>query len=302
MGTAMILKETSVRSIGLAGIFLALLAACRPTSPAASGGCPVGGSEGEVASGGQTREYRIYVPATYRPGKAVPLVIGFHGHGGSAAQFESYSGFSTLAPQAGFIAVYPQGAGDIPSWDTWAGSQDVQFVRDLIATVEAQCSIDRNRIYAVGHSCGGGMANRLACDLSDRIAAIGSVSGTYQYGENCSPGRPVAIIAFHGTDDPDVPYNGIGNIGAGREAYFSIGTPIPQWAADWAGRDGCDAKPSKVFEQGNVTGQGWGNCRGGADVILYTTSGGGHGWPGEVNAAGMVWTFFASHPFVPAAA
>jgi polyhydroxybutyrate depolymerase len=238
----------------------------------------------------------MFVPPAYRPEKAVPLVLGFHGHGGSAGQFERYSGFSTLAVQAGFIAVYPQGAGQIPSWDTWDGSQDVQFIRDLIATVEAQCAVDRNRIYAVGHSRGGGMANRLACDLSDRIAAVGSVSGTYQFGEDCSPGRPVAIVAFHGTDDSDVPYNGIGIAGAMPEAYFSIGTPIPQWAAAWGERNGCDARPAAVFQQGMVTGQGWKNCRGGADVILYTINDGGHEWPGSVDTAQMIWNFFAAHP------
>jgi polyhydroxybutyrate depolymerase len=138
------------------------------------------------------------------------------------------------------------------------------------------------------------MANRLACDLSDRIAAIGSVSGTYLYAENCSPGRPVPIVAFHGTADQDVPYNGIGN--GAPSAYFNIGTPIPQWAAAWAERDECGAEPAAIFQQGPVTGRGWQNCRGGADVILYTIDGGGHEWPSAVDATGMIWNFFVAHP------
>jgi len=281
----------------LAGFFFAvILDSCNPTSPAGLGNCPVGTSDERLTSGGQTRQYEIFVPASYRTGKAFPLVIGFHGQGGSASQFESYSGFSTLASQAGFIAVYPQGAGQISSWDTWAGSQDVQFIRDLTATVEAQCAVDRNRIYAVGHSRGGGMVNRLACDLSDRIAAVGSVSGTYQFGEDCSPGRPVAIVAFHGTDDSDVPYNGIGIADAMPDPYFSIGTPVPQWATAWGERNGCDARPAAIFQQGTVTGQGWKNCRGGANVILYTINGGGHEWPNAVDAARMIWNFFVRHP------
>jgi polyhydroxybutyrate depolymerase len=293
----MVFQQANAGRIALAGLFFTmLLGSCNPKSPAGLGSCPVGTSDAEIVSGGVTRDYRLFVPPAYRPEKAFPLVLGFHGHGGSAGQFESYSGFSTLASQAGFIAVYPQGAGQIPSWDTWAGSQDVQFIRDLIATVEAQCAVDRNQIYAVGHSRGGGMANRLACDLSDRIAAVGSVSGTYLYGEDCSPGRPVAIVAFHGSDDPDVPYNGIGNAGAMPGAYFSIGTPIPQWAAAWADRNECDARPAAIFQKGTVTGQGWKNCRGGSDVILYTINGGEHEWPGAVDAAGMIWTFFSNHP------
>jgi polyhydroxybutyrate depolymerase len=280
--------------------FALLLVDCTRVLPA-SGNCPLGTRDETLVSGGPTRQYRIFVPPAYRPGESVPLIIGFHGNGGTSIQFESYSGFSTLATQKGFIAVYPQGLGQPPSWDTWAGSQDVQFVRDLTATVESQCAIDPARVYAVGHSRGGGMANRLACDLSDRVAAVGSVSGAYQYGEDCAPSRPVSIVAFHATGDPVVPYNGIGAAGAMSAAHFIIGTPIPQWASDWAVRDGCNPRPAEIFRQGAVTGQGWGNCRGGADVVLYTIAGGGHGWPGDVDVAQMIWTFFAGHPFIPAA-
>jgi polyhydroxybutyrate depolymerase len=281
-------------------LFVLFLAGCLPASPAPAS-CPLGTRAETLVSGGQTRQYRIFVPSSYREGKAFPLVLGFHGNGGTAAQFESYSGFSALAAREGFLAVYPQGLGEPPGWNTWAGSDDVKFARDVIKTVEAQCAVDPARVFAVGHSRGGGMANRLACDLADRVAAVGSVSGVYPSGEDCAPSRPVAIVAFHATGDPIVPYNGIGDSGAMRAAYFTIGTPIPQWASDWAARNGCDPKPAEIFRQGVVTGQGWGNCRGGADVILYTISGGGHGWPGEVDAAQMIWTFFAGHPFIPAA-
>jgi len=280
----------------LAGSFFALLmCGCNPHSPAPSARCPAGTSDATLVSGGQTREYRIVVPRAYRTGKSIPLVLGFHGNGSTAAQFESYSGFSTLAQREGFIAVYPQGLGDIPGWDAWAGSKDVQFVRDLIGSIETECEIDPSRIYAVGHSRGGGMANRLACDVSDRVAAIGSVSGVYPSGEDCSPSRPVGIVAFHGTDDSIVPYNGIGS--GIREVYFTIGTPIPQWASAWAERNGCDSKPAAVFQQGTVTGSEWNYCRAGGDVILYTVSGGGHEWPGAVDTAAMIWEFFTNHPF-----
>jgi polyhydroxybutyrate depolymerase len=293
----MILKKANVGRIALIGILFGLsITACRLGSPRNVKSCPLGIRDETLVSGGQTRQYRIFIPPSYRPGKAVPLVLGFHGNGSNSAQFENYSGFSRLAAREGFLAVYPQGLGEPPAWDTWAGSQDVQFVRDLIATVESQWAIDPARVYAVGHSRGGGMANRLACDLADRVAAVGSVSGVYQSGEDCAPSRPVAIVAFHATGDPEVPYNGIGNAGALRAEHFTIGTPVPQWASDWAARDGCDPKPAEIFRQGLTTDQGWGNCRGGADVILYTINGGGHGWPGDVDAAQMIWNFFLKHP------
>jgi polyhydroxybutyrate depolymerase len=147
------------------------------------------------------------------------------------------------------------------------------------------------------------MANRLGCDLSERIASIGPVSGAYQYSENCSPTRPVAVVAFHGSDDPVIPYNGIGDLNSPPEAYFTIGTPIPQWASAWAFRNGCNIKSSIILNKDSLTGQEWGNCDSGADVVLYTVNGGGHGWPGGWSepelgqtAAHMIWDFFTQHP------
>ena len=160
----------------------------------------------------------------------------------------------------------------------------------------ARCKIDPARVYATGHSRGGGMANRLGCDLSDRIAAIGPVSGDYANGEDCSPLHPVAVVAFHGTLDPTIPYNGFGLPGAIHESYTRIGTPIPTWAAAWAARDGCNAAPAQVYQEGQLNGQTWQGCQAGANVLLYTLSGGTHDWPASLEAARLIWDFFAQHP------
>ena len=177
-------------------------------------------------------------------------------------------------------------------------SQDVPFVSDLLDSLEARCSIDPRRVFASGISRGGGMANRLGCDLADRIAAIGPVSGDYQFAENCSPSRPVPVIAFHGTNDSVIPYNGIGNSRLPPTAYFTIGTPIPDRLSSWAKRDGCSLKPAVIFQEGTLSGQEWGNCSGGADVLLYTINGGEHGWNSgtDSNEARMIWDFFVQHP------
>ncbi len=274
-------------------------------SPSPSNGCAAGSRLEDLNSGGQMRKYRIHVPAGYRADQPAALVLGFHGNGSTADTFEGYSGFSAVADREGFIAVYPQGAGEIPTWeiDAVTNNHDVQFVRDLIALLETRCSIDPARIYATGHSRGGGMANRLACDLSDRISAIGPVSGFYPPEGGCDPARGVAIIAFHGDSDPVVPYNGIGNQNAPPAAYFSFGIPIPQWASAWGARNGCASGPSSILDETYLTGQAWSGCRDGADVVLYTIPGGGHGWPGGFTASAgvlsatqMIWDFFEAHP------
>ena len=268
-------------------------------SPTVSPDCAPGSHNNELLSGGETRLYILHIPPSYTPKKPVALVFGFHGNNGQAGQFESYSGFSILADREGFIVAYPQGSGEHPSWEAWQGGKDVQFVRDLIAKLATICNIDPARIYATGHSLGGGMVNRLACDLSERIAAIGPVSGAYQDGVHCSPSRPVAIAAVHGTGDSVIYYNGFGVNGSSPAAYFTVGTPIPQWASAWAQRNGCNAKAETFFQKGPVSGQQWVNCRSKADVVLYTIRDGEHGWPtpdANFDVAQTLWDFFEQHP------
>jgi polyhydroxybutyrate depolymerase len=279
-------------------IFLALMVAgCNRAASASSASCAPGSYDEEISSGGQTRQYRLHIPPGYQAGQPVPLVLGFHGAGMTGPGFESMSGFSSLSDQAGFIVAYPQGLGsDISNWDTMPNSADVPFVRDLLNSLEKRCSIDPRRVFASGISRGGGMVNRLGCELSDRIAAIGPISGDYTYSEDCSPARTLAVVAFHGTLDPTFPYNGFGLPGQMHESYTRISSPIPSWAAAWAERNGCSSKPAIVYREQPVSGQEWGSCRTGADVLLYAINGGVHEWPKGVQAAKMIWDFFVQHP------
>lgn len=273
-------------------------------SPTVSKDCAAGIHINQLTSGGQTRQYRLYIPQSYQAGTPAALVFGFHGNNGQADWFEGTSRLSPLADRENFIAVYPQGAGEHPTWETWEGSKDVQFIRDLIDRLEILCSIDPARIYATGLSLGGGMANRLACDLSDRIAAIGPVAGAYLNADLCSPSRPVPVMAVHGTADSIIFYNGFPPGGNSPGAYFTVGVPIPQWASAWAQRNGCNARSSIVFREDPVSGQQWGNCRAGADVLLYTIRDGEHNWAtpaAEFNVEQSIWDFFSRHPLVPGA-
>ncbi|MGB7539643.1 MAG: PHB depolymerase family esterase [Anaerolineales bacterium] len=274
-----------------------------PSSESAN--CASGDRVDHIASGGVQREYRIHVPTSLPDDTPSALVFGFHVNGGSAGGFADYTGFLPVSDREGFIMVYPQGMGEFPTWeiDPVRNNPDVQFVRDLIAELESRCKIDPSRVYATGHSRGGGMANRLACDLSDQITAIGPVSGTYPLEDGCRIARPVSVIAFHGDADPDVPYNGIKNQSGPPEAYFAFGIPIIQWASAWAARDGCAPGATTILDEKYLTGLAWSGCRGGGDVVFYTIPGGGHGWPGgSESAAGgfdtarMIWDFFEAHP------
>lgn len=252
---------------------------------------------GEVESDGDMRAYRLHVPVGYDSTLPTPLVFNFHGLGGSAEAEERLSGMSAKADEAGFIVVYPEGEmlGNYQGWQVGPGprgQREVQFVRDLIAHLQAELNIDPDRIYATGISNGGGMVNRLGCDLSDSIAAIAPVAGANLFTEVCDPVRPMPVVAFHGTADQVVPYEG-------KEPNLP---PIPEWAATWAGRNGCAPDATSTFDDGPVSALTWDNCDDNATVTLYTIEGGGHTWPGgsrtpgDFDATEVMWAFFEAHP------
>jgi polyhydroxybutyrate depolymerase len=208
---------------------------------------------------------------------------------------------SALADEAGFIVVYPQALGDPPTWHVGplaGGANDLEFLSDLIDDLASRYPIDPRRVYATGISNGGGMVDRLGCGLADRLAAIASVSGAYLFWEDCHPSRPLPVLAFHGTGDEIVPYEGEGRV------LPSVRT----WAAAWASRDGCRSGPETVLRAGAVTGERWSACPGSAEVVLYTIEAGGHWWPGadflpganrptdEIDATATMWAFFQAHP------
>jgi polyhydroxybutyrate depolymerase len=251
----------------------------------------------EITSSGENRRLRLHVPASYRSGTAMPLVINLHGAGANAAEQEALGGMSAKADQAGFIVAYPEAMGSPSVWRVGPseGNRDVEFVRDVIDKLEAKLSVDAARVYVAGVSNGGGLASRLGCELSGRVAAFAGVSGAYLFSESCRATRGVAVVAFHGTADRIVPYEGMGR---------SL-PPIKEWAAGWAERDGCGAGPNVSLRRDSVVGETWSRCRGGSAVVLYTIDGAGHGWPrgsgasaraGEIDATGVIWEFFKAHP------
>jgi polyhydroxybutyrate depolymerase len=268
-----------------------------PASPAAH---QTGSFDGQITSSGVTRHYILHVPINYQTGKPVPLLINFHGYSSNSKQEENITAMSAKADRETFMVVYPDGLNaawrDGPGAD---GQEDQQFVRDLISSLESQYSIEPRRIYVTGISNGGGMANRLGCDMADVIAAIAPDSGAYNFWQVCKPSRPIPVLAFHGLDDNIVPYAG--------GTPTSMEPPIPDWAAAWAARDKCNPAPATTTPTAGVTVQTWSNCAGDAEVILYTLANHGHSWPGSllmpkaitsqaVNATDVMWAFFAAHP------
>jgi polyhydroxybutyrate depolymerase len=267
------------------------------TSAYATAGCgnaaAAGGLIDEMSTPEGIRSYRLHIPANYHNRTATPLVVNFHGYGRTALEQETYSQFVPVSERNGFILVTPEGSGSPQGWDipgVYAenGYDDVGFVAQLVAELGGKFCLDTRRMYATGLSNGAEMASLVGCRLPYLFAAVAPVAGVIYDG--CD-GGPMPVIAFHGTEDYNVP--------------FEIAPPA---MADWAGHNGCTGELESTPIGEHVREQRYSGCEG-EDVILYVIEGGGHTWPGaeddaggvgptthEINASELIWLFFASHP------
>jgi len=182
---------------------------------------------------GGDRPAAYTLPAEYDAARAWPLAILLHGFGASGALQDLYLGFSAEVDRSAFIAVVPDGtlnARDQRFWngtdaccDDGRGVDDVGYVTGLIDEAATYFNVDTGRIYLLGHSNGGFLAHRIACDAGDRITGIMSLAGaTWHRTEDCGATTPVAALQVHGTLDDTILYDGEG--GGAFGAYPSAQT------------------------------------------------------------------------------
>src|SRR5262249_12550187 len=114
---------------------------------------------------GVERTALVYSSAKPAAKTGAPLVLAFHGHGGTAQFVARRWNLHKLWPEA--VVVYLQGLpgvlgivdpeGKQPGWQKNPGEEndrDVRFVDAVIEQMQKAYSIDPNRIYAIGHSNG----------------------------------------------------------------------------------------------------------------------------------------------------
>jgi polyhydroxybutyrate depolymerase len=281
-------------------------AAGTPPPPASCTGKTgaVGDRTVKITSDGKERSFDLHVPANVDGQKPVSLVFLFHGYTMTAEQIATASHFAKVADARGFIVAVPSGTLASFNGGTCCGTaassktDDVQFTRDMITKISAEHCVDPKRIFSTGFSNGGFMSYRLACDLSDVIAAIAPVAGVLgQDPATCNPKRAVPLMHVHGTGDLLVPYNG-----GGIANYPSVASTIDAWRS----KNGSAAGPGQnVFTKDDVSCTQW---SGTADVRLCTVTDGGHQWPGgsslpyggsptpNLDASEAIAAFFEAHP------
>jgi len=265
--------------------------------------------DGSITFGGVQREYILYVPAMYTPGSPVPLILNFHGYTSNNFEQMFYGDFRPIADTAGFIVVHPLGTVDLlgnTHWNVgWGTSQvnDLGFTAALIDSLSADWSINQDRIYSTGMSNGGFMSYLLACEMSERIAAIASVTGTMNVNQPgmCSPSHPMPVMEIHGTADATVPYNGnilFGTTPAAVAYWVNYNdcesTPVITAIPDTDTADGCTAE-HQVYSGGNND----------VSVEHYKIINGEHTWPGsafggvgtnqDIDASKEIWRFFSQY-------
>lgn len=259
-------------------------------------------SEYDITFQGLDRNYIVYVPESYSPQTPSSVVFAFHGFGGQNFLTMENTNFNQIADINNFIVVYPQGTlyGISPHWNVGgftSGStvDDVAFIDHLITTLSSTYNINPDRVYATGMSNGGFLSFLLACQLSPKIAAVASVTGsmTTETFQNCTPTREVPILQIHGTSDIIVPYNGI----------QLWNTPIGDVLNYWVANNQCSNTPTinalqDVDPNNGITIEEWiyGNGTNGAIVKHFKVIGGGHSWflNDDLNASQAVWTFFSN--------
>jgi polyhydroxybutyrate depolymerase len=259
-----------------------------------------------MTSGGIMRHYHVYIPKNYLPGSSRPLIIYFHGYSSNATTEQPYSNFMSVADTAGFLVVYPEGTVDSHGNQYWNAGipglpttpDDVGFTSELINKLHNQYNINIRMVYATGLSNGGYMSYRLAWKLSDKIAAIASVSGSMSPADFaiCNPPRPIPIMEIHGTADQTVPYT-----------TSNIGTDIDSLMRFWVTIDHClpISDPIAVpdidkIDGTTVTHFQWTPELLNESVELYRINGGVHvDWPGagignngDFSASPTIWQFF----------
>jgi polyhydroxybutyrate depolymerase len=267
-----------------------------------------------LAVDGTDREYLLSIPPSYNASKRAPLLFNFHGLGSDMQQQALYSGLNQKAGAEGYVVITPNGSGNALrrwSFPPLPGSAaDVNFVKTMLATTQRTLCIDPKRIFSTGISNGAIFSTVLACALPGRLAAIAPVAGVNAT-DVCGTGTPpTAVLAFHGTADPIVPYNGgayFSGVNARRTAGIQA-QPVDDAVANWARFDGCGTPATTTAVAGDVEHITYPDCPPSGTVELYRVVGGGHTWPGSIpiarlgpttssiDASALMLAFFDAHP------
>jgi len=237
---------------------------------------------------GGARPAKLYAPSQSTSGEAVPLIVFLHGYGVTGAQVNFQFNSASSANALGYAALIPDGQPDRNGRNFWNatpeccnfyGSErdDVAYLVSLIE--EAKRTLRISNVTLFGHSNGGFMAHRMACERPDLLKGIVSVAGGFFKDPSlCKNPGPLTVLQIHGTADRTIPY-------AMNSGYPGAVESVQNWAELLdckTTRSVAQAEDLITFSLGGVPGGKetdaleFADCSGGAKVSLWTVNGGQH--------------------------
>jgi polyhydroxybutyrate depolymerase len=254
------------------------------------------------------REFWLRVPSGYDASRPSGLVVGLHGYTSNAGELDSYFGLSAETERRGLLLALPEGTRNLQGHRFWNATgaccnfdhstvDDSAFLSAVITAVASRYSVDSGRVWVVGHSNGGYMTHRLACEHADQITGIVSLAGMQNIDPAaCRPSRPVAVLQIHGTGDSAVMFGGAGSPQR-ADSYPSAVDTAAEWARLDACRTGPDIASSRQLttDAARVQASVWSDCSDRSQVELWAIQDGGHVPPLRSDFAAVVLDWLADH-------
>lgn len=217
-------------------------------APPLSGGAGALGLPGHFISASYsneagTRDYKLYVPASYT-GQAAPLLVMLHGCTQHPDDFALGTGMNAIAEENGCLVAYPaqsQQANPSRCWnwfnavDQQRGQGEPSLIAGITREIMERYPVERGQVYVAGLSAGGAMAAIMGTLYPDLYAAVGVHSGLPfaaahdlptavaamkgDFRKRQASDKALPIIVFHGDKDTTVhPANGDALIAGRRRA------------------------------------------------------------------------------------
>jgi polyhydroxybutyrate depolymerase len=263
------------------------------------------GPEGPI---GGDRPVVVHAPPSYDPSRPAPLLLLLHGYSASGALQELYLDLGTEAAARGYVFAHPNGTTDKTGLEFWNATDaccnffdskvdDSAYLAKVIAEIRQAFNVDGKRIYLMGHSNGGFMSHRMACEHADVIASNATLAGSqFEDQSLCTPSAAVSALVMHGTLDPVILYGG-GNL-FGHAYPSALAT-----AEDWASHDGCPSAPTSAANLDLTLVPGaetkvtrWSGCHNGTSVEHWRIDGATHVPLFKASFKAALFDFFDAHP------
>ncbi|MEE2645489.1 MAG: PHB depolymerase family esterase, partial [Myxococcota bacterium] len=192
------------------------------------------------------RPARLFLPAGYTSERSWPMIVLLHGYSANGNLQDGIFRLKLRQSERGYLLLVPEGRRDMSGRQFWAATEaccdfgplgsmddDVDYLGALIEESAGVAAVDRAQVSLVGHSNGGYMSYRLACERPDLISRIAVLAGTDNGLEAlCQPQAPISLLHIHGDEDPTVTYTP-GGVSSGAE----------ESAQRWSAAAGCEPVP-----------------------------------------------------------